>query len=326
MQTETLAAACLGKLPTHGDFVRHRATTPAMRSFDEWVQKGLYRAKQRRRGDLDAVYDDAPAFHFMFNGRRGTATLLGVMKPSRDRSGRTYPFMVAVEVPPHSLTAQHLGYVPVQAGTFYEDADRIVQKATEGAVDYREATEQVQQLSPSVGFSTTPPQAYKRYLQQQTVTSFLERLFDHFGDGRKYRLFSNLLEILLPLRGRNATQLAFGLQFPLGTGGDYTYNACFWLEVCLRLLDYPAVAPTFFWTAQRPETSDDDPFLLLFMQPPRPQTFFHLLAADTEDDNICILERMGEQSGAEAALAIPDRYGALLEAEQLSLWDFLRKL
>lgn len=326
MQTDTLAAACLGKLPTHGDFVRHRATTPAMRAFDEWVQKGLYRARQRRRSALEAVYDEASRLHFMFNPQDASHTLLGVMKASRDRAGRTYPFTVAVEVPRRSFSVRHLGYAPVQASGFYSDADRLVQDATGGQIDHREVTDRVQQLSPSLSFSTTPPQEYKRYLKQQTTQSLLEQIFGHFGDGRKYRLFNNLLDILLPLREREATQLAFGLQFPLGTGGELTYNACFWMEVCLRLLNYPSVEPTVFWTPQHKASAQGSPFVLLFMRTPRSRTFFHLLAAHTEDDNICILERMGEQSGAEAALAIPAQYGELLEAEHLTLWDFIRKL
>lgn len=327
MPTDTLTASCIGKLPTHGDFVRHRATTPAMRAFDAWVQKGLFRARQHRRNELEAVYDEAPALRFLFNAPNGAPTLLGVMKPSRDRSGRTYPFTVSTEVPRQEGSTRHLGYLPGQAATFYADAARLVRQATGGRLDHREVAERVQQLSPAIGRSTAPSQGYKRYLQQHTLQALLAEAFGHFGDGRKYRLFNNLFDILLPLRDRGAAQLAYGLQFSLGTeDGALTYQACFWVEVCLRLLGYPAVTPTLFWTAQLPEPDGHTPFLLLFLQPPRPRTFFHLLAADTEDDNICILERMGTQSGAEAALAIPAQYGALLEDERVTLWDFLRKL
>ena len=65
---------------------------------------------------------------------------------------------------------------------------------------------------------------------------------------------------------------------------------------------------------------------MLFLQPPQPRSFFQLLDAETADDNICVLSRMGEQSGAEAALAIPAQYGEMLEAEALSLQDFLDAL
>lgn len=325
MPTDTLTAACHGKLPTHGDFVRHRATTPAVRAFDEWVQKGLYQARQQRRSELEAVYDTAPITHFLFNAQDGTSPLLGAMKPSRDRSGRTYPFTVSVEVPPHELDAPYVTYVPAQAHAFFADADRILQAATEGEVDHRSVIEQVQKFNPSFELSAVRPSAYKRYLREETMETLWTRLFGHFGDGRKYRLINNLLDIMLPLRDRDATQLAYGLQFPLGEAEARPNDACFWLEVCFRLLDDPTVEPTFFWAAGATPAARS-PYLMLFLQPPQPRAFFQLLAAETTDDNICVLSRMGEQSGAEAALAIPAQYGEMLEAEALRLQDFLDAL
>lgn len=325
MQTDTLAAACHGKLPTHGDFVRHRATTPAVRAFDEWVQKGLYQARQRRRSELEAVYDAAPIIHFLFNAQDGTSPLLGAMKPSRDRSGRTYPFTVSVEVPLHGLDTRHVPYVPVQARDFLADADRILQAATEGEVDHRSIIEQVQELDPSFELSAVRPPAYKRYLREETMKTLWTRLFGHFGDGRKYRLINNLLDIMLPLRERGAAQLAYGLQFPLGEAEARPNDVCFWLEMCFHLLDDPSVEPTFFWAAGATPATHS-PFLMLFLQSPQPRTFFQLLAAETTDDNICVLSRMGEQSGAEAALAVPAQYGEMLETEALRLQDFLDAL
>ena len=324
MQTDTLTAACHGKLPTHGDFVRHRATTPAVRAFDEWVQKGLYQARQQRRRELEAVYDDAPAIRFVFNAQGGTHPLLGTMKPSRDRSGRTYPFTVSVEAA-HALDADGLRYAPVQARALFDDADQIVQAATAGTLSHRDVIDRVRQLEPSLSVSATRPSAYDRYLQEQTMASFWTQLFGHFGDGRKYRLIDNMLTILNPLRGRPATPLAYGLQFPLGSEESSTYNVCFWLELCMQLLDHPSVEPTIFWQEEAPQASAS-PFLLLFMQPPRPRVFFQLLNATAEDDNICNLARMGDQSGAEAALSIPTQYGEMLEDETLSLHDFLHRL
>lgn len=324
MRTDTLIAACHGKLPTHGDFVRHRATTPAVRAFDEWVQKGLYQARQQRRSALEAVYDEAPAIRFVFNAQEGTMPLLGVMKPSRDRSGRTYPFTVSVEAP-HALDADGLRYAPVQARSFFSDAHQIVQTATAGELTHRAAIDRVRQLEPSLGLSATRPPAYTRYLEEQTMASFWTRLFGHFGDGRKYRLVDNMLKILTPLRGRSIAPLAYGLQLPIGSGADGSLDACFWLEACVQLLGHPAAEPTIFWQDRAAHDAESS-FLMLFMQPPRPRVFFQLLDATGDDDNICNLAQMGDQTGAEAALSIPAQYGEMLEAEALSLDDVLRRL
>ncbi|NBB85896.1 MAG: type VI secretion system-associated protein TagF [Bacteroidetes bacterium] len=326
MPTDTLTAACYGKLPTHGDFVRLRATTPAVRAFDEWLQKGLYQARQQRRSELEAVYDDASALRFVFNAQGHSPPLLGVMKPSRDRSGRTYPFTVSVEVPAPAREAEAGVYTPVQARSFFDAADRIVQAATAGELSHREAIDRVQQLEPSLAISATRPPSYERYLREQTMASFWTRLLGHFGDGRKYRLVDNLLKILKPLQGRGDSPLAYGLQFPLGAEAHSAQDACFWLEWCVQMLDRSLFAgSTLFWQTEDAHASAP-PFLMLFMQPPRPRAFFPMLDATTQDDNICNLARMGEQSGAEAALSLPTQYGEMLEADDLSLHQFLDQL
>lgn len=327
MPTDTRAAACLGKLPTHGDFVNHRASTPTMRTFDEWVRKGLYQARQHSDGRWKTAYDRGATTHFLFCGRGQQApnALLGVLRPSRDQTGRTYPFIVTCEVPKRHLSSRHLAYLPVQAGTFYAEANRIVRAATDGDIPYREVADQVEHIDTAFSIEPTAPRAYKRYLQQKTMGPFLEELFGHFSDSGKYRLFNNLLEILLPQRERSHPQLNYGLQFPLESDDDtLTHVACFWLEASLRLLGYPSVEPTFFWTDRDPPHAA--PFLILFLGAPRPHAFFHLLASDEEHESVYPLARVGNQNNAEAALAIPEEYGPLLEDEQLRLWDFLRSL
>lgn len=326
MPTETLTAACHGKLPTHGDFVRLRAATPAGRVFDEWVQKGLYQARHQRRRELEAVYDDAAAIRFVFNTRGRTSPLLGVMKPSRDQSGRTYPFTVFVEAPIRTRAAQAWTYAPVQARPFLDDADRIVQQATAGELSHRDAIDRVQQLEPAFAISATRPPPYERYLHEQTMASFWTRLLGHFDDSRKYRLVDNLVKILNPVQGRANNLLAYGLQFPLGAGENGPHDACFWLELCVRLLGRSTAGPTLFWRSEALPAHTAPPFLILFMQPPRPSVFFHLLDATLQDDSICDLARMGKQSGAEAALSLPTQYGEMLEALDLSLHQFLSRL
>ncbi len=327
MPTDTRAAACLGKLPTHGDFVNHRASTPTMRSFDEWVRKGLYQARQRSNGQWEDAYDAAPPIHFLFCGRGQQApnALLGVLRPSRDRTGRTYPFIVTCEVPKRHLSPRHLAYLPFQADAFYAGADRLVRAATDGDIPYREVADHVEQIDTAFSLQPTPPRPYKRYLQQTTMGPFLEGLFGHFSDSGKYRLVNNLLEAVLPQRDRAHPTLNYGLQFPLGSDDEaLTAIACFWLEASLRLLGYPSVEPSFFWTAQRP--AHVAPFLILFLGTPRPHAFFHVLDADGGHELVYPLARVGNQNNAEAALAIPEEYGTLLEDEQLRLWDFLRSL
>jgi len=325
MAIHTLGAACVGKVPTHGDFVRYRATTPALRAFDDWTQSGLFQARKQRAA-LDAVYDAAPAYRFVYQAPQQHAPLIGVMKASRDRAGRMYPFTVAAEVEPQASRGRRFPHVFDQARSFYDDAQALVQTATAGNLAHPAITDRVQAMAPTLQTGDAPSPDYQRYLQRETMRTWTEALFGHFGNGHKYRLFSNLLDVTRPLQGREHIRVTYGLKFPLGSAGDnHTFQATFWAELCFRLLDGPPAAPSAFWTVPSGENGTE-PTLFFFLSPPSPAAFFHLMAPEREGDPICDLVTMGARSATEAALALPETYGKPLETETLTLREFLRAL
>lgn len=320
------SAACLGKVPTHREFVRCRASTPTMRALDEWIRKGLHHARKSGRPDWEDHYDEAPARHFLLWGKGAKVPnlLLGVLAPSRDERGRTYPFVVACEIPKHAVSPQNYAYLPVQADSFFQEADCLVRQAAEGEVAYDEVIDRVQELGEEVIVQPRAPRPHKRYLQQQDLGQFLEQLFGHFEDSQKYQLFSSLLEALLPLRDRAQPRLDAGLQFPLLPDAEQrTSIVAFWFGTVLRLLDYPSVSPSLFWSSPGSSAPDD---LLLYVGTPGAQAFFDILAPVSDNGHICTLSQDGERTHAEAALSIPGQYGQLLEDERLRLWEFLRRL
>ena len=325
MQTGTLPVIYFGKLPSHGDFVRYQASGPTLQAMDVWLQQGLHFAQTRLGPAFDAAYDGAGAFAFYFAPRHETHVLTGMLRPSRDRVGRAYPLLIALEVEADAFDARDLAQVPLRFNRFFERTSEIAQEAVAGQVGHHELTARIDPLSALVEGETSVA-FFGRYLQQMSLTSFWERLWGHPQDSRKYLLFKNLLDILQSLRDGVPPRFPLVLRFPLCPDGRTpNYDVSFWLGVCLRLLGYPDLQPTFFWTP--PEaTRDTAPFLLLALRPPPAKTFAYLLPASLESDTLCVLETMGAQKAALAALSIPDRYGRLLEDERLTLWDFLKQL
>jgi len=313
-------------VPTHGDFVRHRASTPTMRALDQWIRKGLHHARSHRPAQWEAAYDTAPPRRFLLwrQGAQVPHVLLGVMAPSRDERDRTYPFVVTCEVPKHALRPQHVAHLPVRAATFYRDAAALVTQATNGQIPHTDIAKRVDQLDVGVSVEPTVPHRHKRYLQQETMGPFLEAHFGHFEAGEKYRLFHTLLDALLPLQGRAKPRLDYGLQFPLSANEEVLPNVVsFWTDAALRVLNSSSVAPSLFWT---PEGAPSSPAnLLLYVGAPKARAFFDVLAP-TRVEAVCQLGQYGDGTDAEAALGIPSEYGQLLEREQIRLWDFLRRL
>lgn len=318
-------AACLGKVPTYGDFVRHRASTPTMRALGQWIRRGLHHARTHRPADWEERYDHASPTRFLIGGgpSRGPNAILGVMAPSRDQGGRVYPFTVTCEVPKHALDSQSVVYLPVQAEPFFDAADALVQRATDGALPHDEVGERVEQMNVGLSVCSGVPPNHKRYLKTEAMGPLLEELFGHFGDSKKYQLFSTLLDTLLPLQDRTTPQLDDGLVFPLPDDeGQRAHVVSFWLTVVRRVLGEASVSPTLFWS---PSTAGGTAELLLYVGAAGPRAFYESLVAE-RGEAVRVLEEAGEKSGVEAALSIPEAYGRLLEDEQMCLWDFLEQL
>lgn len=325
MQAETLAAACVGKLPTHGDFVSHRAGTPAMRAFDEWVQKGLYRARQRD-GSWEDRFHEAPPMDFVFTPRKTSNLLLGVLQPSRDRSGRAYPFTVACEIPKASVDTRCLPYLPLHAESFLSEAARVVHDAVNEDISYREVADHVDQIDSSLRPRSSPPQTYAHRLKHRTMGEFVESLYGAFDDPRKYRVWKNLLDVVRSLKRQSSPpRLNYGVQYPLGADEEsFTSHACFWLDTTLRLADHPNVESTFFWPSRR--VGSIAPFFLLFIGAPQARVVPYLFGSSGAARHVYSLAETASTSDSDPARALPETYRSLLDDEDLRLWDFLERL
>jgi type VI secretion system protein ImpM len=111
-----------GKLPSHGDFLRRRASETFVRAWDAWLQECIA-ASRSALGDrwLD-VYLTSPAWRFACaHGICGPAAVAGVMAPSVDRVGRYFPLTVVAELP-LGVTATAAS----AASPFFESAERLI--------------------------------------------------------------------------------------------------------------------------------------------------------------------------------------------------------
>ncbi|KQU86757.1 type VI secretion protein [Variovorax sp. Root318D1] len=85
-----------GKLPGMGDFA-HRRLPESFRSvWDQWLQRGLARLKDRH-DDWTSHYLEAPIWCFALGPQvAGEGAWIGVLMPSVDGVGRYFPFTIAV--------------------------------------------------------------------------------------------------------------------------------------------------------------------------------------------------------------------------------------
>lgn len=320
MQVAAPGASCFGKLPTRGDFVRYSAGGGAMRAFDEWVQQGIVEARRQLGPGLDAAFEAAGAWCFFVEVPNTPHALVGALRPSRDRSGRRYPFLVAVEVEKRQLDGRRIPSWPDRYDTFYRTAAALVDDAVDGRLASDALGPALQRLR--AVYDRTPfPVDYEFRLRQATSRDLWARTWGDAEDGRKYVVVKNLTEALgRPSHGRSA-KLTAALHFPLPQP-PCGLDVSFWLEACWRLLGTTPDAPACFWSL----ASDREAGLLVASAPLPPGVFVHLLAADRRDGAVRSLADADGQPAALAALALPARYGTLLEDDGVSLHTFLHRM
>jgi type VI secretion system protein ImpM len=118
-----LEVGLFGKLPSHGDFLRRRASDGFVRVWDMWLQECMA-ASRASLGDrwLD-VYLTSPAWRFACAaGSAGAVPVIGLLAPSVDRVGRYFPLTVVAEVPART----NLVRAVTEASAFFEAAETLV--------------------------------------------------------------------------------------------------------------------------------------------------------------------------------------------------------
>lgn len=322
MQPKIDALTCFGKVPTHGDFVRYRSDGDLARAFDAWLQQGLYTLKSRSV-TRQQHYDRSLPFAFCFRERAGETALVGAMQPSHDRVGRRYPLVVAREL--DRVEARDTPRLPVEHAAYLASVQQIAVQAASGTVEYRDLESILESIRTTE--PVHPSDAFENFLAETRFASVVTHTWGYFEDARKYLVIKNLLDAR---DGSDVARVASsGIRLPLGSGrGAEGYEAAFWLEVCDRILHVRWEACSFFWTSG--ETANEPGSLVLFPGAPPPSGGFVALFAEPDGsyagDGALDTQEQGRERAVDAVLALPARYGEILEDERMTLRDLLDRL
>ncbi|MGH7496400.1 MAG: type VI secretion system-associated protein TagF [bacterium] len=324
MATMHFQAGCFGKLPQHGDFIRHNAGTREMLAFDQWLQQGLLHLKTQLRERWEAAYSLAPAYHFLFYADNAERFLTGILFPSHDKAERKYPFWVSVHVERPTLGEQMMPLVPLIFSPFFARCLPFCREARQG-LEMREIAARTEALQMKVTHNSLPEiRRHNFFLSDTSQAVFWSRLFGRFEDPRKYLLVKNMLEILTPFRQKELSRLSLGLRFPLAQAAEeLAHSAVFWLQMSFKLLGNPVATPILFWSVPEREKGA---YLYLFFRPPSAKSFLQLIQPEAPSDNICELEKEGADKIALAARALKASYREMLEMPEMKLDEMLMRL
>jgi type VI secretion system ImpM family protein len=324
MEAVLFPAACFGKLPLYADFVRFNASGRETLAFDQWLHQGLFHGRSQFGAQWESVFENAPEYRLVFLPENAGRFLVGLLRPSRDKSNRKYPFSVSVLVDRPRYADTDGPLAPALFMDFFSQASQLVDRAAAG-LDMQELGQQTEALSvASLDDLANLKMGYSQYLTRTTLQTFLSGSLGAF-DGQKTKLlFANLTESVLPLRKHSASRFALGLRFPLSADeSTIDHQACFWVQAALVMSGGLSIIPVMFWT---PDKGAHRSYLFLFFRQPSPKIFLQLVQPDLPSDGICnldeeeqtMLSRMDEVLG-------PDLRHLLEDGDQ-TLNEFLERL
>jgi type VI secretion system protein ImpM len=324
MSTALFPAVCFGKLPSFGDFIRHNAASREVLAFDEWIHQGLYYSRAHFGASWDQAFAAAPQYHFLFYPENADRFLVGLMQPSRDKSLRSYPFVVSLLIDRRRIAEGRSHLLPITLSQFLVGSRQLVSRALNG-MDAREIADQTQSLSFAALDQVASESVYRtEFLEKVGLERFWQNLFGSFNDPRKYLILNNLGETLQPFKSRGLHRLTLGLRFPLSSDpSSATYEVCFWVQLCLTILGAPAVTPILFWAGHQ----DTHPgYLFLFFRQPSPRNYLQLLQPDIDSETICAVDKDGRDKLTTLSSSPSNNYRTLLDSGGQSLSQFLLEI
>lgn len=324
MTAPVSSALCFGKLPAHPDFVRYNAAGREALALDEWMHHGLYFARTQLGPGWEQEFAQTPSYRFVFNPETAQRSLAGVWQASRDKAERRYPFIVSLLLDRHWIRDSDAHLTPTAFSSFFEGAGQFIGRAMNG-LEMRKIADETQALNcPEPDLQAVAARYAREFLDPLPIHSLWEELFGSFDDSRKYLVFSNLIDVLLPFRTRNVRGLGLGLRFPLLDGGSRAdLSACFWLHVSLIMMGALPGQPFLFWSAAG---NGMPAHLFLFFRQPSPKHFLQLVKPAAESENICPVDQGRTETLGRAAAMLPSRLRVLLDKREGSLGGFLTGL
>jgi type VI secretion system ImpM family protein len=174
----------LGKVPAALDFVRVNHDRPEAMQIDRWLQTGLQR--------LAARGQDWPESCLRFAAVTHNTQIVGVVGPSRDRAGRSFPLALYTCLgsdAPGGLTAA----LPLASERFARDAQELLGDAHELSLSQlRAALQRV--CGPRAQELSAARAELHEQLTRQTLAGFTARVFEDVPLAMANEAFQRVLQ------------------------------------------------------------------------------------------------------------------------------------
>jgi type VI secretion system ImpM family protein len=312
-----------GKVPWMGDFLRVGAPSRTGEALEHWVEQGLGRADSRFGATWESAYARGSTHAFFFRSARGVPreTLAGVILPSRDAVGRSFPLLVYAPLISSPSARGEIAWphvLPMALGDFFDAAAAVLHAAGRYSGQAQLLDALTALPSPRVDHSDVQAHEYAAWTSSARLTQALGVVFGEARDHLGPRAVHVIGEAVAPFRGDPSPATTLGLRLPLGSGGAAA--AAFWLDVVRRLAGAPNEIRTSFWSFDGERGS-----VIVQLGETPPSTLAELWAPDADSETMCDLT---EASSIATRLPseLPPPLAAALQSPETLVADFLDRL
>ncbi len=239
---------CFGKLPIYADFIKLGSENRELTLFDKWIQEGMHFAKTKLENGFEKSYRGSLHYNFIFQPKNSDKSIIGILFPGMDKSGRYSPFVVFIITNKYQLNSGLGVFLSYLQDTFFPKAYNIAKYGWTG-LELGTFLEKFFNRDIILSYDKKYKIDYTDFIKTKTVGSYFEDLDGDNNGKKRFLILQNLLDIIKPLSKENFPRFSLGIKFPLSPG--YTKNrfeVTFWLDLITKLFPIKRIFPSFFTT------------------------------------------------------------------------------
>lgn len=230
-QSPNFRTAYFGKIPSRGDFVKNTSHPQLMSTLDAWMASTMEVLAQDPH--WKTLYDEVQPLPFAILGSRGKLAIAGHIQPSRDQSGRRFPFLCATSVE----VGRPLDFIARSPMAFSRMWNRMA-SATHQLMHDPDPSAALQTLNELEGeIRTAADDGFDAFVDLQTIERVEALLRADGHDAHLHDIILALGILLEPVMSSGSSQLDTGLVLPLPDDPLYSnLVASYWMTLIAPFL------------------------------------------------------------------------------------------
>ena len=288
-----------GKLPISPEFFRLNASGPEVRWLDDWLQQGMLYAKAKEGARWHELVDESDLWKFLYFPVDESRIVCGVLFASRDKAGRSFPFLYFLLLDRKSLSRK-VWLAPLMAAEFLDAAECSLEGLRKNFA-WDGFCQDVASFNGRCLEVESVSEVFGQYLRSEKADTWLAQGLGNSINSQKLQLVRRLTDLIHSLKQDSGCRFPWGFNFPLlKQKGESDYDLAFWLAAIVRPIKARQLQAPGLFTLWNRSPKKVKPCALVSVGPGSPHIIRFLVSPDAQDEawrDMIQVEDMAEDFG-----------------------------